>query len=377
MTKVNSILTTALLISSFSNSVFAENSVVNVSKEIEDSLIGLKQTKNTIIQDKNATADAMVFGKDYVKLNTKTNFVPKPEKPRPIQKPEKPISDKPQKTVAEKQKELGKDGKLRRTNLPNQTADKFNSKIVRIEPEFRFSKKGVLQVATSAKQNLQNSKSQLNWRVASSAEIKKYFFVGKNITQLSAKENAQLKERLGSIINAPNIKKFLITIRIAEHGGGLVIVGKGSRKPQWIKDKIAKLNYDSHPAEQLPRSAFPINKRYGLVSTASGEFQIVYSTFKPYKERFGFNKKGKGSKNFAVRNQRIVALDLARTSNNGIGFYGLMQGKLDKNTFCNSTQPWESSSCSTLGKGKIKTIDYYKLSQTEKVAKQVATDKDV
>jgi hypothetical protein len=393
MKKTNSLITMLLVTGISASTVFADTTIVNVNKKIEDSFVNLKEIRRDIIQAKSATADAMVFNKEYVKSNTKIKRPNRPPSNPTNGKDKTPVSNKPERPVADKLKE--KLNKFNPKNTPEK--DKFgnnidvetspnknttkgtkinSNKFVSSESGIRINKKGVLEVANRGQRLSKNSRINVVWHKAGNAEINRLFFIGKNITELTPKQNALLKERLGAIINSPNVKKFLITIRVAENGGGIVIVGKGYGKPDWIKKRIANLNYGSHPAEQLPKDAFPINKRYGLRSYASGELQITYTNWKDYKKHFGFT-------NFAVRNQRLAGLDLARGSHGGRGFLGLMSGKM-QTAFKYGTQPWESSKNSTLAiKGtkkvikKIKTIDFNDLSKSTKVANQVANDKDV
>ncbi len=368
-------ITSVLVIAVSINSVSAENTMLNIGErtkeyadvlnEAEKSMIVYDSTISSILSEPKKQNSSKENLKDLVDgIKLPNNNPQKPKEP-------KATVDKPKESASVNTDKLKNEGKSKSTFFPVAVGKTISVKI-----QVRLNKNGKLEIATSAKKVSANE-LRFTWRVAKDSEIRKVFFIGKNIKQLTPQQNWDLKERLGAIVNSPSIKKFILTIRSAEHGGGLVIVGKGQGKRDTIKKRIKKLNYDYHPAEQLPSEAFPKNPRYGQITTASGELQILFSTWKPYKQHFGFNKKGKGSNNFSIRNQRIVGLDLARTSRGGKGFVdGLMKGNMSI-AFKYGTQPWESSKDSKLGKGKIKTIDYNALSTTAKIAAQVANDKNV
>jgi len=364
---------------SAANTVFAENTIVNIEQGRKDYLDGITEVQRKLTEIKSKSLYIVEYNKWFL---NKDNFslpnkpiviFPIPEEtPGSNIKPTKLPATGPQKSVKQIISKNKGAGNLKLNNAPKLPlkpgkGNRYIAKTVRVKTQVRINKKGKLEITNSGQRLSNGSGVRLVWHEASTNEIRRTFFIGKNITELSEKQNSNLKERLGAIINSPNIKKFLITIRTAEFGGGLVIVGQGKGKPEWIKKLIAKLNYGSHPAEQLPGKAFIVNKRYGKISTASGEFQITYSNWKIYKKYFGF-------KDFSIRNQRIAAMDLARGSHGGFGFLCLLKGG---DGFKYGTQPWESSINSTLGKGQIRTIDFNKLSKTPKVIKQIANDKDV
>jgi hypothetical protein len=381
MKKTSPLLTILLLTGFSANTVLAESSTVNVARQVEDSIANLKQTQRNITEVRSATIDAIIYGKkDVPSVNSNIKQPIKPANTKVILKTTIPDVDKRKKTAVEKLKERSKDkkpgpipeiGEVENStpvtsNSPKTVAANINTdKIVSVKTQVRINKKGILEVAKTGQRLSTNSGVRLVWKQASNAEMNRLFFIGRSITQLTPKQNALLKERLGAIVNSPNIKKFLITIRDAEFGEGLRIVGNGHGKPLWIQNKIKKLTYASHPREQLPIQAFYFHKKVKKYSTASGELQITYTNWRLYKKHFGFN-------DFSILNQRIAGLDLARGSHSGKGFKSVLKGGTG---FRYGTQPWASSVDSTLPAGS--KIDYNVHSQTAKVIRQIEKDKDV
>jgi hypothetical protein len=282
MKKTNSLLTMLLVTGISASTVFADTSIVNVNK-IEDSFVNLKEIKRDIIQAKSATADAMVFNKEYVKSNTNIKRRNRIPNNLVIRREVKPPSNKPEKTVTELNKNGESKGKLKSTNFPNATEKNTLTKNTKAKNQSRMTKRD--------------------------AKIYKAIFSAKRLDQLNAEQKVKLLNLHRKVMKTPEFVIVSKSITKGEDGGLVVLVGRGHGKSKKFKEIMARLNTSTHPAYQFPPKmrCFVFNKQVGRCSTAAGLYQETKTNFDYYAKHFGL-------KDFSVETQNIILLELMRTS---------------------------------------------------------------
>lgn len=146
-------------------------------------------------------------------------------------------------------------------------------------------------------------------------------------------DGTEMRRELLSLLSRPDIRLFLEVIQEAEGGEPNLMVG-GCR----AKD------LSQHPGLSLPRRCFfPVKiNGHWRYSTASGSYQITLTNWRRIATFLGL-------RDFSVNSQMLAALELIRSGGpkSQAGFLNLVQGHLNS-ALCQTTQPWASSSCSTL-----------------------------